>query len=339
MDESTNFLYFFDNFAQGKTTMPGTPTRTRAAREGIPEFSLYGELTDTASGEFVHIELIETRSQLYDWHIDTHRHLGLFQVLAIFEGSVEANVDDATWHVEGPAVITVHPSAVHNFRFSRGAHGFVLTMAQSVPFETMLGTDVDVESLLRKPWLFALGEAEQTRDRLYTLLGLIMDEFSRPQMGHAEMVGWLTRSVLLLLGRLHAHHDSATRSGRSEIDLFARFRALVETHYTENLSVPAFAERLHITESKLNRLCRRISGKSAFDLVQDRLMLEARRKLIYIPAPVSHVAYELGFQDPAYFCRVFKRHVGVTPSAFRRTAQHAHLGDEALADIEHDALA
>ncbi|SUA89924.1 Arabinose operon regulatory protein [Pandoraea pulmonicola] len=329
MDESTTFLYFFDNLTQGKTSMSVASSRPRAARETIPEFSLYGELTGTDSADFVHIEWIETRSRLYDWHIDTHRHLGLFQVLAIFEGTVEANVDDATWEVEGPAVITVHPSAVHNFRFSRGAHGFVLTMAQSVPFDAALGVDADMESLLSKPWLFALGDAPQTRDRLYTLLGLIMDEFSRPQLGHAEMVGWLTRSVLLLLARLHAHHDSASRAGRTELDLFARFRALVETHYTEAWSIPAYAERLHVTESKLNRLCRRIAGKSAFDLVQDRLMLEARRKLIYIPAPVSHVAYELGFQDPAYFCRVFKRHVGVTPSAFRRTAQHTHLGDDA----------
>lgn len=328
MDEPASFLYFFDIFDQGKTSMSGSSSRSRAAREAIPEFSLYGELTETDSVEFVHIELIETRSRLYDWHIDTHRHLGLFQVLSLFEGKVEANVDDATWEIEGPAIITVHPSAVHNFRFTRGAHGYVLTMAQSVPFDAELGAEADIDAMLRKPWLFPLGDAPQTRDRLYTLLGLILDEFSRPQLGHAQMVGWLTRSVLLLIARLHAHHDSAERSGRSELDLFARFRGLVETHYTEAWSVPAYAEKLHITESKLNRLCRRISGKSAFDLVQDRLMLEARRKLIYIPAPVSHIAYELGFQDPAYFCRVFKRHVGVTPSAFRRTAQHAALGDE-----------
>jgi AraC family transcriptional activator of pobA len=52
--------------------------------------------------------------------------------------------------------------------------------------------------------------------------------------------------------------------------------------------------------------------------VQNRLMLEARRKLTYVPASVSQIAYELGFNDPAYFCRVFKRHNGVTPSEFRR---------------------
>lgn len=309
--------------------MPGTLSRMHAAREAIPEFLLYGELTETGSDEFVHVELIETRSRLYDWHIGTHRHLGLFQVLALFEGTVEAHVDDAAWVAQGPAVITVHPSAVHNFRFSQGTHGYVLTMAQSVPFGLVPGDRADVEALLRKPWLFTLADSSGMRDRLQTLLALILDEFSRPQAGHAEMVGWLTRSVLLLLARLHAHQDSAARSGRPELDLFARFRALVETHYTEAWSVPAYAERLHVTESKLNRLCRRIAGKSAFDLVHERLMLEARRKLIYLPGPVSHVAYELGFQDPAYFCRVFKRHAGMTPSAFRLSARHAHQGDSA----------
>ena len=47
-------------------------------------------------------------------------------------------------------------------------------------------------------------------------------------------------------------------------------------------------------------------------------MLEARRKLTYIAAPVSRLAYELGFQDPAYFCRFFRKHTGMTPSEFRR---------------------
>ncbi|HNH36489.1 MAG TPA: AraC family transcriptional regulator, partial [Rhodocyclaceae bacterium] len=59
----------------------------------------------------------------------------------------------------------------------------------------------------------------------------------------------------------------------------------------------------------------------AFDLVQARLLLEARRRLVYIAAPVSLLAYELGFQDPAYFCRVFKRATGMTPTAFRAANQ------------------
>ncbi len=72
-----------------------------------------------------------------------------------------------------------------------------------------------------------------------------------------------------------------------------------------------------MNEARLNRLCLRLGGKTAFDMAQHRLILEARRRLIYVPASVASIAYELGFQDPAYFSRVFKRHTGMTPKQFR----------------------
>ena len=73
-----------------------------------------------------------------------------------------------------------------------------------------------------------------------------------------------------------------------------------------------------MTESGLNRLCLAATGRPAFDLVQERLMLEARRKLRYIPLPVANIAYELGFADPGYFSRFFRRHAGESPAQWRR---------------------
>jgi AraC family transcriptional activator of pobA len=66
-----------------------------------------------------------------------------------------------------------------------------------------------------------------------------------------------------------------------------------------------------------------VAGVSAAELVQQRLLLEARRRLIHVAAPVAQIAYELGYQDPAYFCRIFKKRVGLTPSAFRRQRESA----------------
>jgi AraC family transcriptional activator of pobA len=57
---------------------------------------------------------------------------------------------------------------------------------------------------------------------------------------------------------------------------------------------------------------------SAFELIQDRLVREACRRLIYVAVPVTQLAYELGFVDPGYFCRFFKRRTGKTPNEYRR---------------------
>jgi AraC family transcriptional activator of pobA len=150
----------------------------------------------------------------------------------------------------------------------------------------------------------------------------MLEEAAMPQQGNALMLEWLARSVLLLLARTHAEQSAASRTGHGEFRLFAAFRALVEQHYKEGVPVARYADLLRVTPVRLNRLCLKLADKSAFDIIQDRLMLEACRKLTYAPSSVASIAYELGFQDPAYFSRAFKRHTGLTPKAFReRRAQ------------------
>ena len=72
-----------------------------------------------------------------------------------------------------------------------------------------------------------------------------------------------------------------------------------------------------MSQARLNRLCMAFSGKTALELVHARVALEAQRLLTYTSATASMVAYELGFQDPAYFSRFFSRQTGKAPGAWR----------------------
>lgn len=281
----------------------------------IPQFALYGEQTRNANAEFVHIELIETRSRLYDWHIDNHTHPGLFQVLFLLGGEVRANIGDAVWKRSGPVAITIHPSVIHGFDFSPEAHGYVLTVDQNVIFSAAHGQGDLYSPLFVQPLAIGL---EGIHQRLVALLENLSMEAAWPEYGHTLMLEWLARSALLLLVRAQAENTLADQSGRSDFELFSRFRAEVEQHYKEQWQVGQYAEALRVTPTRLNRLCLKLSGQSAFDLTQDRLMLEACRKLTYLPASIASIAYELGFQDPAYFSRLFKKRMGMTPKDFRR---------------------
>ena len=93
---------------------------------------------------------------------------------------------------------------------------------------------------------------------------------------------------------------------------------LIESNYLKHWPVARYARMLGVSESSLNRLCRGLIGVTTFDVVQQRLALEARRRLIYAAGPVSSIGAELGFKDPAYFCRFFRKHCGISPAAFRR---------------------
>lgn len=294
--------------------MPTSPSPHPAE---IPVFALYGEATKGTDAESVHIELIETRSRQYDWHIGTHTHAGLFQVLFLLGGRVGANIDGTLWECEGPVALTIHPSLPHGFDFSEEAHGYVLTIDQN-----MLFGEADLfSSLFVRPLAIGLGPVPEMRARIEALLENLIAESSWPRHGHALMLDWLARSALLMLVRVHAERRIVDSTGRKDFELFSQFRVEVERRYKEQWQVGQYAGLLRIAPARLNRLCLKLAGKSAFEIAQDRLMLEACRKLTYVPAGIASIAYELGFQDPAYFSRLFKKLVGLTPKEYRLRAQ------------------
>jgi len=304
---------------------PAMPsTLSRPSRE-IPQFALYGEQAQGDNAEAVHIELIETRSRIHDWHIGTHVHRGLFQVLFLFAGEVRASIGDTVWECAGPVALTIHPSLAHGFDFSTEAQGYVLTLSQHLLFASAREHGDLFASLFVEPLAIELapaGAASPTSgSRLEALLQQLLAEAAWPQEGHALILEWLARAVLMLLVRGQAEHRLADQSGRGDFALYTRFRAAVEQRYKEQWQVERYARLLQVTPVRLNRLCLRIAGQSAFALAQERLLREACRQLTYLPSSIATIAYELGFQDPAYFSRLFKKRFGLTPKEYRLAPQ------------------
>ena len=294
----------------------GNASGTDARKGAIPVFSLYGEAAAAPDVEFVHIEEIRTRSARYDWAIDRHVHRGLVQVLFLFKGTAQVVLDSRVESVGLPCAVIVPSGTVHSFRFEKEAtHGFVLTVAAALPLQT---GDSRAQALFER--LFtepAIVDIRTSAMRVEALLAEILAEARSIGPAHALMCEWLAASALLLVAREQVQVLASGIDDR-RTQLFRRFRKLVEAHFAEHWPVGRYASSLHATESRLDRICRALAGRSAFEIVQDRLMLEARRRLVHLAVPVSALAYELGFEDPAYFCRAFKRCIGQTPSDFRR---------------------
>ena len=288
---------------------------TRAA----PAFSLYGEASAAADADFVHIEDIASRSQRYDWEIGRHVHHGLCQILLLETGEVAYRLDEAAATSAAPCALIVPPATVHAFRFTPGAVGFVLTFAESRFAHGSPERRALVEAAFAQPAVLALDRGDPTAARLGRLIEDIAVEFRLRGTGWTTVVEGLAAATVALTARQLAaglRDDASSREG----ELYGRFRALLETTYAEHRSLGWYASALGVSESRLDRAARAIAGKSAYAATQDRLLLEARRRLAYIAAPATKIAYELGFRDPAYFWRFFRRRAGVTPSEFRRAA-------------------
>jgi len=105
--------------------------------------------------------------------------------------------------------------------------------------------------------------------------------------------------------------DAAWRLARAYADL-------LERGFRDGKGVGEFARELGVTATHLTRVCHKTCGRSASDLLHDRLIFEARRLLSETSLPVQEVARSLGFTTPAYFTRAFQHRTGKTPTAFRK---------------------
>ena len=101
--------------------------------------------------------------------------------------------------------------------------------------------------------------------------------------------------------------------------LVAEFLKLVETHSRDRWQLPAYASALHVSAGHLRATCVRVTGASPVRLIHERLVREAKRRLIGSSLPIGAIALELGFEDAAYFSRVFHARSGVSPQQYRLT--------------------
>ena len=125
----------------------------------------------------------------------------------------------------------------------------------------------------------------------------------------------------LLLSELNSAYfkdNEPTNALNTNLSKFMEFKLVVETHLTEQPSIHTIAEKLALTTNSLYRLVKEHSGTSPKDFFTNRLMIEAQRKLRYSNLSVKELAYELGFNDPDYFSRFFKKCTGQSVSEFLR---------------------
>lgn len=294
-------------------------SRPRRALTTLPTFALYGEKSAPAP-PLLHIESIDSRSRQYDWEIDAHVHRGLHQLLWLHSGSVEAMLDEIRTRCEGPAVLVIPPGVAHAFRFSRHCGGFVLTFNASLFAEgDAAGAGDALGDLFAEPRTFTLESASPKVTRVQTLFEALHAENHAADSAEGPVPMWLARAIVWRLaqaGQREQQGDQRGVAGRQS--LYTRWVVLLESHYREHWSVSRYAERLGLSAERLNRMVRAETGHNAQALLHARLAREACRRLVHVAAPVSKLAFELGFDDPAYFCRFFKRHSGMSPREYRK---------------------
>lgn len=298
-------------------------SRRRASRQPttdanvVPAFFLYGEPLRAPDERTVHVETIATRSRLHDWKIRAHRHRDLHQLLIVWRGALDTQLDGRHARLTGPAVVIVPPGTVHAFRFATDTDGLVVTFAPALVRDALRATP-GLAELLDAPVAMQCARRDLRATDARELAAILLGEFSRSGLGRESslhgLLGALLAQVLRLTQGSRARLPTAANRAR---ELVSGFRQALEARYREHLEIGTYARLLGSSEAALRKACLSVAGQSPLEIAHARLLIEAERQLRYTGAPITQIAEYLGFDDPGYFSRFFTHRMGMTPRSFR----------------------
>ncbi|MDC0658495.1 helix-turn-helix domain-containing protein [Leisingera sp. SS27] len=279
---------------------------TASAR--IDSYNLFGETAELP--DVLHVETIRARSELHDWKLRPHRHARLHQFLVLNSGEGVADLDGNGHNLTPPCLINVPRGVVHGFRFGSGTGGWVISLASDL-LDQDLASGAGLRAPLELPAVLPLPKGlRELAERLFR-------EYQAKAFGRAQML----RGLALLLTAEAARAIAADLNAASQPSaspLFARFETLLERDFRLRRRLTEYAAELAVSPTHLNRITHQATGQPASALVSARMLREARRLLIYTNLTAAQIAYELGFNDPAHFSRVFAKGTGMPPRKFRQ---------------------
>lgn len=300
------------------TLIPGPPSYDRTQ---VPIYKLYGYGTVWTTPDLLYCETIADQEKLHNWHVTRHKHADLFQVLMLQSGQAQVTLDGRTQALDAGQLLLVPQMVVHEFVFRPGSEGYILTLTSALLRQVCQGFGLGL-CAIQDPAVLTLGAADD--DRLALLALQRLDQEYRGSLGNPQRGPLLEALLSVILVWIHRHHrsadppDTAADPGSRHL---ARFADLIDAHYDHEHQVEWYARQIGVTAAHLNIIVRTLTGKSALQMIHERLLLEARRELTYTARSVRQIADGLGFADPGYFTRFFKRLAGLSPKEFRRQVQ------------------
>jgi len=153
---------------------------------------------------------------------------------------------------------------------------------------------------------------------------VLLAEFASRAPWRREMLRARLTILLLRLGRVARRQEVRAAPVSSSV---ARFQALIDDRFRRLHRVAEYARLLALTPGHLNDLTKAATGQTASALIESRVILEAKRLLAHSEATTAEIAAHLGFRDPSYFGRFFRRHVHRSPGAFRAAIREKYQND------------
>jgi len=292
------------------------------ARKNIPVYDICS--IDSAANRDL---LIERFSHYIGSHYHNlqHAHRHSFYHLVLFtSGSGNHTIDFETFPVKAGQIYFMIPGQVHSWNFKKDVDGYI------VHFNEALFTGFLNNSRYLQQFSFFSGRATDgvvqiTKSEQAGINSIFEDLLAelKDSTAISDMVPVKLLELFIRVERMASPYSS-TPAQEENSTVLRNFLQLIDRHY-RNLQLPKeYAALLFITPNHLNALCKELLGKTAGDLIRERIILESKRLLTNADMSIAGVAYELNFSDNSYFSRYFKKYTGSSPEDFRKQIHHSN---------------
>ncbi len=236
-------------------------------------------------------------------------------------GECKIKVDFDTYHTDGPSLFFIGPNQVLSLENVCPEHGYFIFYNRDFYCIQIHDEEVACDGLLYNNINNMPMTAVPEPDAAFInhVFSQIEHEFTFEDSSQEEMLRTYLKQILIKSTRLwkKQHLNGVLTDKANDPDTFRQFTQLVDANYKQKHTVADYADLLLVSPKTLTHKFKRMNLPQPNEVIKNRIMLEAKRLLVHTAMTAKEIAYELGYDDPAYFSRLFFIKTGETPSVFR----------------------
>lgn len=267
-------------------------------------------------------------AELYDAFADTlttaHR-TNFYHILWFQKGNPTHTIDFNPVQIKPNSVLFLNKDVVQKFDKNDGFDGKVLLFTDSFFCKTEADTKFLQATILFND-LFSVSPIELNKavSDFSKLFELLENEYEKEKdVYQSDILRNGLHTILLLSEREKRKQDFTEVKKGADLDYVLLFKDFLEAGFRSQKQVGSYARQMLVTEKRLNQATAKILGKTPKEIIDDRVMLEAKRLLSHTTENVKEISYRLGFEEPTNFIKYFRKHSNNTPIEFRENHSSA----------------
>ncbi len=249
-----------------------------------------------------------------------HLH-DFYTIFWVESGEAIHATDFVEYSLFADTILFVPPGLKHRMHIDQSVTGtYILFNEDFIQFNQKNYVPLNEYRLFNNPEFKSLIKLDQgNQAKFKTIIGLIYAEAYQNDHYSQDIILNLLHLFLLESRRIFDQQNQVPKQDQEATPdtTIIRFKQLIEDNFVSEKNVSAYAELLDINPSCLNELTKRITGITAGELIRNRVIDETKKLLYSSNLSGKEIAYDLGFDDPAYFSRFFKKYTSLTLKEFR----------------------